>query len=166
MTDLLFVYGTLRRDLGNGNFHLFARSARYVGHARARGLLFDLGAYPGFVTTAKRDCWVRGEVYAIANPQATLALLDEYEGCGPKHSQPWEFVRVRSSVTLDSGRYVGVWIYAFAGSVVGRPKVESGDYLQSGQRSGEHRHRRRRAAAPSLGRGTGVRIVGRRESRT
>lgn len=49
MTNLLFVYGTLRKDVRNSMFHLLAREARFVGRARMQGLLFDLGDYPGLV---------------------------------------------------------------------------------------------------------------------
>ncbi len=37
MAHRLFVYGTLRKDIKNGMFHLLARHARFVGHARVRG---------------------------------------------------------------------------------------------------------------------------------
>ena len=123
MLDRLFVYGTLRKDIGNSRFHVLAREARevtFVGHGRIQGRLFDLGAYPGLVLSDDSGTRVRGEVYALSNPRETLSRLDDYEGS--------EFERVERSVVLDSGASDKAWVYAYAGPTAGKREIPSGDY--------------------------------------
>jgi gamma-glutamylcyclotransferase (GGCT)/AIG2-like uncharacterized protein YtfP len=124
MLDRLFVYGTLRKDIGNSRFHVLAREARevtFVGHARIQGRLFDLGTYPGLVLSDDPGARVRGEVYALSNPQEILSRLDDYEGS--------EFERVERDVVLDSGASGKAWVYIYAGTTDDGPEILSGDYL-------------------------------------
>jgi gamma-glutamylcyclotransferase (GGCT)/AIG2-like uncharacterized protein YtfP len=130
MTQQLFVYGTLRRDIGNSMFHLLARHARLVGYGRIRGRLWDLGDYPGVVLSTDDDRWVRGEVYAIDNENDVLARLDEYEGCGPQDPRPHEFERVMCEVRLDDGKTTDAWVYEYKGGLEGKQEIASGDYLE------------------------------------
>lgn len=130
MTDLLFVYGTLRKDLRGSMFHLLPREARFVAHARVQGCLYDLGEYPGFVPSAEHNASVHGEVYAIDFPQETLARLDEYEGCSPNDPEPYEFERVKGRVTLESGGIETAWFYVYKGPTNGRRRIETGDFFR------------------------------------
>lgn len=106
MTDLLFVYGTLRAAcrsaMGCEQRQILARESRLIGPGWVRGRLFDLGEYPGLVlapdhastdlTSAHRagaqgaDADARdhvfGDVIALTNPADSLFWLDAYEGIG------------------------------------------------------------------------------------
>ncbi len=130
MTRRLFVYGTLRKDGGTEMFHMLAREATFVGRARMQGRLYQLGEYPGLVPSRDPGSWVHGEVYALDNPTETLALLDDYEGCGPNDPQPHEFQRVEHDVVLESGEKDRVWVYVYRGSVSGKQEIMSGDYFK------------------------------------
>ena len=124
MLDRLFVYGTLRKDIRNSRFHVLAREAQevtFVGHARIQGRLFDLGTYPGLVLSGDPGARVRGELYALGNPDDTLSRLDDYEGN--------EFERVERDVVLDSGASGKAWVYIYTGSTANKREVVSGDYL-------------------------------------
>lgn len=124
MLDRLFVYGTLRRDIPNSRFNLLAREAQevtFVGHARIQGRLFDLGAYPGLMLSDDPGSWVRGELYALSNPDDTLSRLDDYEG--------HEFERVERVVTLDSEASDRAWVYIYTRSTVNKREILSGDYF-------------------------------------
>lgn len=84
MDDLLFVYGTLRRDSKNEMHRTLAGYSAYVGDGRIRGELYDLGTYPGvFLRDGCLDL-VLGEVYGLSDQNAaqTWRVLDNYEGCG------------------------------------------------------------------------------------
>jgi gamma-glutamylcyclotransferase (GGCT)/AIG2-like uncharacterized protein YtfP len=130
MPSKLFVYGTLRKDNRNSMSQLLAGKARLLGRARMQGRLFDLGEYPGLVLSRDPDSWVYGEVYALDNPDETLACLDDYEGCGPNDSVPHEFERIRNDVILESGERDIVWVYVYRGSTAGKREILSGDYLK------------------------------------
>ena len=116
----LFVYGTLRR--GAAMHALLEPGAEWVGPARLRGRLYDLGAFPGLADGRSGD-WVQGELYRLAgaDPAALLDALDRYEG----HA----FRRVAREAVRADGTCVAAWVYRFAGSVRGRRRIASGDYL-------------------------------------
>ena len=132
MPDLtnLFVYGTLRAAAGTEWSRFLTAASRFVGSGRARGVLFQLGGYPGMTVCAGEDEWVRGEVYLLNDPTATLASLDAYEGCSHNDPMPHEFERQAVNVVLDGGQTVEAWAYVYTLETQGRPRVESGDYLQ------------------------------------
>jgi len=116
----LFVYGTLRRG---GPMHaLIEPGAHRVGPARMRGRLYDLGAFPG-LAEGRRGDQVQGELYALAGDTAALLdALDRYEGRAFRRV-------VREALPVDGGAPVPAWVYLYAGSVRGRRRIASGDYL-------------------------------------
>jgi len=59
----VFVYGTLRRGELRDINHLRPAPA-FVGMASVRGVLYNLGSYPGLLLGG--EGWVTGEVYAIS----------------------------------------------------------------------------------------------------
>ncbi len=131
MTNHLFVYGSLRSDIGNSMFHLMAEHAQLVGHARIHGRLYDLGDYPGVVLSAGEDRWVVGQVYALDTESDVLARLDEYERCGPQDPQPHDFARIACEITSDDGKATRAWVYEFKGQLEGKREIASGDYFEA-----------------------------------
>ncbi|HXK23026.1 MAG TPA: gamma-glutamylcyclotransferase family protein [Myxococcota bacterium] len=118
-TSHLFVYGTLRR--GAAMHALLDPGAEWVGPARMRGRLYDLGAFPGFADGRVGE-WVKGELYRLTgDPAVLLDALDRYEGRAYRRE-------VREAVR-DGGDRVPAFVYCFAGSLRGRHRIESGDYL-------------------------------------
>ena len=130
MTNRLFVYGTLRKDVPNSTFQMLERDARFVGYARIMGRMYSVGEYPGLVPSRERGYWVHGEVYALENPPKTLALLDDYEGCGPEDPEPHEFERAEHTAVLESGVEDNVWVYVYRSSASDRQEILSGDYFK------------------------------------
>src|SRR5262249_5253665 len=129
VSPYLFVYGTLRRAGGHPMAHFLTAHARLVGAASAPGRLYDLGAYPGMVDAADESERVRGEVYELHEPEATLTALDRYEGCGPQDPRPWLYERQLTAVTLDGGGRLSAWVYLYRGPLTGARPIPSGDYL-------------------------------------
>ncbi len=120
LVDHLFVYGTLRRGCNNRFAQMLGDRARFAGTARAPGLLYDFGRYPGAVRSDQPDHWLHGEVHRLDDPEL-LPLLDEYEGC--------EFSRARAPVQTDGCGTIDCWIYWYVGDQAGR-LIASGDWLQ------------------------------------
>ena len=116
----LFVYGTLRR--GAPMHGLLDRDVAWVAAARIRGRLYDLGAFPGLAEGGRGD-FVQGELYRITakDPVRLLDALDRYEGR--------TFRRVVREVQAQPGAPVRAWVFLFAGSLRGKPRILSGDYL-------------------------------------
>jgi len=116
----LFVYGTLRRGAAMHAL-LDPGGADWVGPARMRGRLYDLGAFPGFGDGRVGE-WVKGELYRlVGDPAALFDALDRYEGRA--------FRREVREAVRDGGARVPAFVYCFAGSLRGRARIESGDYL-------------------------------------
>jgi gamma-glutamylcyclotransferase (GGCT)/AIG2-like uncharacterized protein YtfP len=119
--QLLFVYGTLRPSVGGEGTSL-VRHMKAEGPATARGLLYDLGSYPGMV---RGDGVVHGELLQITQP-ADLEALDHYEECGG----PWPlFRREQMEVLRADGEPAVAWAYLYVRSVAGATCIDGGDYL-------------------------------------
>lgn len=129
--DLVFVYGTLRRDSGNGASSVLKQNASYAGQGFVRGRLFNLGSYPGLVIAEAPDETVIGELYKIARGRrkAVLDRLDEYEGCSTADPQPHEYRRELAEVFTSVGNLVTAWTYVLNLSTDGLDPMDSGDYL-------------------------------------
>src|SRR5262245_14183266 len=104
----VFVYGTLKR--GQVREGCWPRRPLSVEMARVRGLLYDLGPYPGL--TEGGDV-VAGELWRFAaeDMEATLAALDEVEGYSGD-GDDW-YRRVVIECHTASG-VVLAWTYLYA----------------------------------------------------
>jgi gamma-glutamylcyclotransferase (GGCT)/AIG2-like uncharacterized protein YtfP len=133
----IFVYGTLRKALEQEMAGVLVREAHFVGEASVRGVLFDLGTYPGLVVNEQATGLVKGEIYALRAPSAdgTLAALDEYEGCAPSDVEPHEYRRVLVQATLADGPVLSAWAYVLNRSIAGLTPIPSGDYVAWHRRS-------------------------------
>jgi gamma-glutamylcyclotransferase (GGCT)/AIG2-like uncharacterized protein YtfP len=121
MTSSIFVYGTLKRD-SPGRAHRRLGTAKLVARGSVRGLLYDLGTYPGLVRDGSNGHRVFGELHEIpaASAERTLRLLDAYEGRA--------FKRERVFVTLSNGRRRAAWVY-----VLRRHPLKSARRLEDGR---------------------------------
>jgi gamma-glutamylcyclotransferase (GGCT)/AIG2-like uncharacterized protein YtfP len=129
-STVIFVYGTLRRDLSHEMFHLLAKHARYMGDATVSGRLFDLGDYPGMIPSEDRSKVV-GELYEIdqAKWHDVVTRLDKYEGCSSDDPEPHEYRRELVNARLHSGDVVAAWAYVLNGRPAKDQEIKSGDYL-------------------------------------
>jgi gamma-glutamylcyclotransferase (GGCT)/AIG2-like uncharacterized protein YtfP len=96
---LVFVYGSLRR----GNPHPMSvrfPESKFVAAAKARGTLYDLGAYPGMQATQSIS-FVTGEVYEVDD--ATLHEMDEFETSS-------HYLRKQIEIFFAAARKTG-WVY-------------------------------------------------------
>lgn len=129
ITDLLFVYGTLRRG---GSAQALLGEAVASGAARYQGRLYDLGPFPAAVPSDDPADIVHGELYAFPREEgaALLPRLDRYEGP--------DFRRERTLVTSASGEPRESWIYLYARDVAGLTRIAAGDYCARSSGRGSH----------------------------
>lgn len=115
-SDLVFVYGTLRRGEYN---HRYLSWARWLGNHRTLPCytLLDLGDYPAVMSGGQTTIF--GELYAIND--SLLARLDWLE------DYPNEYTRERISTP-----YGPAWIYLYQHPQANTPAIGSGDW--------RHRH--------------------------
>lgn len=123
---LLFVYGTLRHGLDDPMADWLRNAARHVGPAVAQGRLYRVGGYPAFVPGGSDA--VSGDLFALADPAAVFAMLDDYEECAAPFPEPHEYRRERLIVRGEHGP-VEVWAYIYNRDVGALDRIESGDFL-------------------------------------
>jgi gamma-glutamylcyclotransferase (GGCT)/AIG2-like uncharacterized protein YtfP len=127
--ELIFLYGSLRRG-GVRDATLHYQGAEFVAGAQVRGILYDLGRYPGLRLDPAAN-WVRGEIFAVT-PE-TLAQLDEWEEIDPAQPDVGEYRRVRAELSLPDESSKTCWVYEVAAArCTGQPIIESGDWLARG----------------------------------
>ncbi|AUW56762.1 gamma-glutamylcyclotransferase [Sphingobium sp. SCG-1] len=125
----LFVYGTLRRGSTSPMAALLDAQSQRIGTAQARGSLYALHGYPGFLPDGGED-WVIGDLFSILPEQAepVLSALDDYEECSPAFPQPHEYRRAMVEVNIQ-GEILDAWTYVYAWPTTGLTRIKSGDWL-------------------------------------
>lgn len=108
-----------------------AEHARWASTARARGLLYALEGYPGFIPDQAGE-WISGDLFVIPPGEAgqeLLAALDDYEECSPRFPYPHEYRRIMLEVDTDDGT-LAAWTYIYNWPVIERAKIRGGDFLR------------------------------------
>lgn len=101
---------------------------RLYGEGSVRGVLYDLGDYPGAVLNPASKSSVHGTGFQLPDTSTVLDALDRYEDYDPASPGTSQFVRKLCSVTLYDGAVVACWIYEFNGNTKGTPIIASGHY--------------------------------------
>jgi len=117
----LFVYGTLRKDTKHTMHRVLTRYAIYVGKGTFQGRLYNLGRYPGAVSSKNKSDRVSGEVFQLRQAGRVFELLDDYEGK--------LFKREQAIVHLPAGNKLTSWTYLYRGPVKESGRIRNGDYL-------------------------------------
>lgn len=123
----VFVYGTLRAGGSNGHR---MDSGRFVRRGVVQGRLYRIDWYPGLVADEAGGP-VLGEVHEVDD--ATLRLLDEFEGLAPGAIEGSEYRRLKAPVfDPESGDRVDeAWIWEWIGAVDESRRIAGGDWLQA-----------------------------------
>lgn len=130
----VFVYGTLRRGESNDIGRLRPAPV-WVGMARVRGSLFDLGPYPGLCLESSGPAPdggqhgdVSGEVYRIT-PEIE-AVLDRIEEVAPEPSGEYLRRTVRVQLLAARPSVLECLVYELAADrVYGRTRIPVGDWV-------------------------------------
>ncbi|HEY8904120.1 MAG TPA: gamma-glutamylcyclotransferase family protein [Chthoniobacterales bacterium] len=124
--ERIFLYGTLRRG-GSRDVLKHYDGATFVVSAQVRGVLYDLGEYPG-VRLDRSAGWVRGELFDVT--AEGMAALDDWEGIDPQAPGDGPYRRVRALVERDDDAPDVCWIYEIAKQrCADRPIIASGDWI-------------------------------------
>jgi gamma-glutamylcyclotransferase (GGCT)/AIG2-like uncharacterized protein YtfP len=127
----LFVYGSLRSGFKSQAYEYISRFFNFVGEAKVKGQLFDLGQYPAGIP-ADKEAFIIGELYEIKNIHEfswAIGQLDDYEGINVEPGEKQLFRREQTDVFIDD-KIVKAWIYWYNGDVSGKPPISSGDLIE------------------------------------
>jgi gamma-glutamylcyclotransferase (GGCT)/AIG2-like uncharacterized protein YtfP len=119
--SFLFVYGSLRPEVGHPMGVRLGRVAHYLGGASVQGELYRVSWYPALIP-GRGD--VRGDVYGV--PESLWSELDAFEEAEGENP---EYRRELSTVLLDSGIRVEAWVYWYNRPVTGLRRLPGGDWL-------------------------------------
>jgi len=125
-TDLLFVYGTLRKDADHPSHCLLKKGAKLIGKACMIGRLYEINGYPGAVRSDSGEEQVGGELYQLIETDSLLARLDDYEETGGNYPEPQEYRRDLVTVEREDKTKVIAWCYLYNRSTAGLRLIASG----------------------------------------
>ena len=128
MSEYLFAYGTLQPGFAPTKIARVAAKLRPVGEGFVRGVLYDLGGYPGAVADPSAKDRILGTVMELPEDEEILARLDRYEGFDPKTPQTSEYIRERQVAELKAGGTVKCWFYRYNRKPKDVDRVESGTW--------------------------------------
>jgi gamma-glutamylcyclotransferase (GGCT)/AIG2-like uncharacterized protein YtfP len=133
MNPHLFVYGTLMSTAGHRMGRKLAREARLLGSASMQGALYHVASYPGVVETSDARDRVYGELYELADPAASFAWLDAYEGLVAGGAHDREYLRVERPAWLLNGGEVVAWAYLYRRDPGALRRIAGGRWLPAGR---------------------------------
>ena len=123
---LIFVYGSLRPDIGNAMSKRLQEESTILGPATIKAHLFKLGWYPGIRFVENTDDWVSGYLLNLNNAES-LKWLDEYEGFLPDSPKESLFLRKKTQVSWG-GKLTFAWCYEYNLEPKPGSRVISGDW--------------------------------------
>ena len=125
--NFLFVYGTLLRA-DNEFGHYLCDHSKYHKKGKLKGLLYDIGDFPGAILQPKGQSYVHGSVYEVFTDEV-LWVLDEYEGMGPSEVHPQEYTRQLADIETPD-ETITCWVYLYNWPLDDCPLISSGNYLE------------------------------------
>jgi gamma-glutamylcyclotransferase (GGCT)/AIG2-like uncharacterized protein YtfP len=126
MSQYLFAYGTLQPGRTPQKIAHLAAKLRPVGEGFVRGVLYDLGGYPGAVPDTSATGRIFGTVMELPEDPEILPKLDAYEECDPQSPATSEYVREFQIVELASGGTLECWFYRYNGKPDPKTVIEDG----------------------------------------
>lgn len=115
MSQYLFAYGTLQPGLAPKSMEQATAKLLAVGAGFVRGVLYDLGRYPGAIADAGAAGRISGTVMKLPDDGDVLRALDDYEGFDPQSPDTSEFIREQQVVELLHGGTLMCWFYRYNG---------------------------------------------------
>ena len=126
MRQYLFAYGTLQPGLAPTKIARVLAKLRPVGEGFVRGVLYDLGGYPGAVADPSAEGRIVGTVMELPEDEGVLERLDRYEGFDPRALETSEYIREKQIVELKTGGTVECWFYRYNRKPRDSQRVENG----------------------------------------
>lgn len=127
-TDLLFVYGTLRRGSAHAMGRWLAARADWLGVATcAPARLYRVGWYPALVTGGAPGDTVTGDLYRLHDTATLWPALDDFEAVAGRDDDEYE--RCLGDIRIGAHRTVRAWLYAYRRPVADLPRIAGGDWL-------------------------------------
>jgi gamma-glutamylcyclotransferase (GGCT)/AIG2-like uncharacterized protein YtfP len=129
----LFTYGSLMRGECR-NKCLFPDKVRLARSAVVRGVLLDLGSYPGMIAGGDECSQVLGEICDLDSQAETIRELDQLEGFEGYGKEGSRFTRAIITAAAAGGLEYPAWVYLYNQAGSGRI-IPGGNWKERGARS-------------------------------
>lgn len=128
MNPYLFAYGFLKsRFHGNQSTQTPNFEAKLLGAGLYRGKIYRVASYPGVVYLPNDHYHVRGEIFELNNPEASLRLLDQYEHAHPFIINNPDYKRVLRPILFNQ-KTIECWVYEYLLDIDPKTEIESGEF--------------------------------------
>ena len=94
-----------------------------------KGILYDVGEYPGLVIPDDAENYTYGSVFKLRHPEENLRVIDDYEGVGTEQEQPNLYIRVIKPIET-TGDIINAWVYLYNLPITNLPQITSGNYSE------------------------------------
>lgn len=129
--ELLFTYGTLRKDIDIPMQQFLTDRTTWIGEATFQGKLYYVGGHPAAIPSSSSNDSITGDLFEIDGSSDLIHRLDQYEGFDKHNQSSSLYIREKKKVHLNkTGEIYGAWIYLFNKPVAGSKEIKSGDYLR------------------------------------
>lgn len=130
INDKLFVYGSLLHNFKSAIGDFLKLHTRFLGAVYVRGVLFDLGHYPGLVLSSNSQQLVYGHLLQLFEPEQVFITLDKYEGIN--HDAPRESEYYRGLIHLENNtlNIDHCWTYIYNLPTRGLKEIPGGNYAE------------------------------------
>lgn len=128
-TDLLFVYGTLKKGFQNQFAVELSAHAIFEGTGNFPGELYLCGWFPAAISLPESPFRVHGEIYKLKDLKRILALLDDYEEIT---GNPTSSLYVREIIQVQNheNRQVSCYVYIYNQSISNLPRIYEGNFIK------------------------------------
>lgn len=131
LAEYLFVYGTLKQDVSDTNYHLIEAHTEFFAYATSPGELFLYEdaefIYPGFVYDENSKSSVHGELYVITDANTLFTVLDDYEGI-THQAPPQQYNRGKVTVKSNVAFEYQAWTYTYNWPTKSLKRIDSGNF--------------------------------------
>ncbi len=128
--DIMFVYGTLRKDGASPMAHIIDEYCDLIGEGYIHGCLYDLGRYPGVIVGNGHTGKVFGQLFKLKDEQKVLTEFDYYEECSDDFPKPHLYIREVVDVFQRASEPQKAWVYIYNRDVSKATEIPEGDYLK------------------------------------
>ena len=125
LSQLVFVYGTLRRG---GSNHFRMAGADFVNSGTVMGHLYAIDWYPGLVLDPAGD-EIQGEICSVG--PGLLADLDRFEGLSAGEIEGSEYRRVLTDVMQQNSLPTTAFVWEWLGMTDPSQRLPDGDWLKN-----------------------------------
>lgn len=110
-------------------------AASCLGPAKAKGVLYDFGSFPGAIFDERHAGEIAGEVFVMPEDARLLAALDAYEGIAGE-AEDGLYRRIEILLRLRNGERIAAWSYELVEEPPASRRIASGDWLKKVERAG------------------------------